>query len=132
MDHSRNTFRCNVFCKRLLKVMYLLNSFDILIYRRKSKIITRYYRGFLQEKLPKIRPGFSMRICTIFVRHVSSYTTLFRNKRFMLGSSKMLQYLPYFWNTKTHIVFFVFSFCAALFSPLMNALVYVKIDQGIH
>ena len=34
-------------------------------------------------------------------------------------------YLPYFWNTKTHS-FFRVSFCAALFFPLMNALVYVN------
>ena len=26
----------------------------------------------------------------------------------------------------------LFSFCATLFFPLMNALVYVDIDQGIH
>ena len=46
----------------------------------------------------------------------------------------MLQNLPYFWNMKienTHS-FFRFSFRATLFFPLMNALVYVNIDQGIH
>ena len=39
--------------------------------------------------------------------------TLFRNKRFILNlipSSKMLQNLPYFMNTKTQSCFFHFSF----------------------
>ena len=39
---------------------------------------------------------------------------------------EMLQNLPYFWNTKTHIVFFRFSFRATYFIlSLMNAQVYV-------
>ena len=41
------------------------------------------------------------------------------------SSSKMLQNLPYFWNTKNHIVFFIFHFVLLYFS-LMNALVYVE------
>ena len=41
-------------------------------------------------------------------------------------SSETLQNLPYFRNTKIHIVFFRFSFCATLFFPLMNALVQGK------
>ena len=41
--------------------------------------------------------------------------------------------LPYFWNTKTHVhCYFRFSFRATLFFPLMDVLVYVDIDQGIH
>ena len=43
----------------------------------------------------------------------------------------MLQNLPYFGNTKTHVVFFVFHFVLP-FPPLMNALVYGDIDQGIY
>ena len=39
----------------------------------------------------------------------------------MKCSSKMLQNLSYFWNTKTHVVLF----------SLMNAMVYVDIDRGI-
>ena len=41
----------------------------------------------------------------------------------MKCSSEMLQTLPYFWNTKTHVVFYDFS--------LLNALVYVDLDKGI-
>ena len=47
-------------------------------------------------------------------------------------SSKMLQILPYFWNTKTQIVFFRFSFRATFFFFIVEALVSVDIDQGIH
>ena len=50
----------------------------------------------------------------------------------MKSSSETLQNLPYFYHMKTHVVFFPFSFRATLFFPLMNALVYVDIDQGIH
>ena len=37
-----------------------------------------------------------------------------------------------FWEYKNPCSFFRFSFHATLFFPLMNALVYVDIDQGIH
>ena len=39
-------------------------------------------------------------------------------------SSKMNQNLPYYWNTKTHVVFFHFISCYFIFFP--------DIDQGIH
>ena len=42
--------------------------------------------------------------------------------------SEMLQNLPYFWNTKTHVVFFVFHFMLLYISP-NTCLVYVDIDQ---
>ena len=42
----------------------------------------------------------------------------------------MLQNLPYFWNKKIHVVFLFFISCN-FESYLMNALVYVDIDQGI-
>ena len=38
--------------------------------------------------------------------------------------------MPYFIHMKTQSCFFRFSFCVALFFPLINALVYVNIDQG--
>ena len=50
-----------------------------------------------------------------------------RSLRSTLCSSKTLRNLLCFMYKKTHVVF---SFRATLFSPLMNALVYV--DQGIH
>ena len=46
--------------------------------------------------------------------------------------SEMLQNLPYFIYTKTQSWFFHFSFCATLIFSLMNALVYVDINQAIH
>ena len=46
----------------------------------------------------------------------------------MNWSSETLQNLPYFWNTKTYIVFFVFHFVLLSFF-LMNALVCVEIDK---
>ena len=50
----------------------------------------------------------------------------------MKCSSKTLQNLLYFMYKKTHVVFFRFSFRAILYFCIMNALVYVNIDQGIH
>ena len=65
---------------------------------------------------------------TVYIQHHSSEI---RGLCLMKWHSVVLQNLPYFWNTKTHILLF-FSFRAALFLSLMNALVYVDIDQGIH
>ena len=45
-------------------------------------------------------------------------------------SSETLQNLLYFMYKKTHVVFFRFSFRATLYFYLMNALVYVDIDQS--
>ena len=50
----------------------------------------------------------------------------------MKCSSETLQNLLYLMYKKTHVVFFRFSFHATLCFYLMNALVYVDIDQGIH
>ena len=50
----------------------------------------------------------------------------------MKWPGKTLQNLPYFIYTKTQNCFFHFSLRAILFLLLMNALVYVDIDQGIH
>ena len=61
-----------------------------------------------------------------------SHRTERRGLCLMKSSSKMLQYLPYFIYTKTQSWFFHLSFCAALFFPLMNAKVYVEMDQAIH
>ena len=44
----------------------------------------------------------------------------------------MLQSLLYFMYQKTCVVFFCFSFRATLYFYLINALVYVDIDQDIH
>ena len=53
--------------------------------------------------------------------------------RLMKCFSEMLQNLSYFWNTQNpaHVVFF-FHFVLLYFFSLMNALVYVNIDLGIH
>ena len=48
------------------------------------------------------------------------------------SSNEMLQNLPYFIYMKAQSCFFRFSFRASLYFYLMNALVYVDIDQGIH
>ena len=48
----------------------------------------------------------------------------------MKWPSETLQNLPYFWNTKSQVVFFLIR--ATLSISLMNALVYVDIGQGIH
>ena len=55
----------------------------------------------------------------IFSRRQTNVVALFKNKRYMLdemgGSEIMLQILPYFWNMKTHVVFFVFHFMLLYF-----------------
>ena len=48
----------------------------------------------------------------------------------MKCSRETLQNFPYFLEYENPRMFFRFSFCATLFFPLMNALVYV--DQGGH
>ena len=60
------------------------------------------------------------------------HSSQFRSLCSMKSSSEMLQNLLYVIYKKTHVVFFHFSFCATLYFYLMNALVYVNIDQGIH
>ena len=60
----------------------------------------------------------------------SAYYTLYHSSEIrglclMKCSSQMLPNLPYFWNTKTHVVFFVFHFVLCTLFSLMNALVYV-------
>ena len=47
----------------------------------------------------------------------------------MKWPSKILQNLPCFYHRQTHVYFFI---SCTLFFPLMNAMVYVDIDQGIH
>ena len=56
-----------------------------------------------------------------------------RGLRWMKCSSETLQNLLYFMYNKTHVSsFFRFSFLATLYFYLINSLVYVDIDQGIH
>ena len=52
------------------------------------------------------------------------------DEKFQRNASKFAIF--YILYTKTQSCFFHFSFRATLFVPLMNALVYVDIDQGIH
>ena len=60
------------------------------------------------------------------------YSSQFQSLCLMKNSSETLQNLPYFWNMKSENQhsFFRFSFHATLLYSLMNALVYVDIDQG--
>ena len=73
------------------------------------------------------------RDCARWTYEVLLYS-LFRNKRFILdemtyrNDSKFAIFLEYE-NPLTHIVFFYFAY---FIFPLMNALGYVDIDQGIH
>ena len=58
---------------------------------------------------------------------IREHSSEIRGLCFLKFSSERLQNLLYFWNMKTHVVFF-FSFrTTILFSPLiMNALIYVE------
>ena len=46
---------------------------------------------------------------------VSVHSSKIRGLCLMKCSSEMLQNLPYFWNTKTHVVFFIFHFVLLYF-----------------
>ena len=63
---------------------------------------------------------------TVFYMHTSQFQTLGSTK----SSSKMFHIL--YTYKKTQSCFFRFSFRATLCFYLMNALVYVDIEQGIH
>ena len=54
-----------------------------------------------------------------------------RGSCLMKSSSETLQNLPYFIYLDENPKL-IFSFCTTLYFPLINALVYVDIDQGIH
>ena len=58
--------------------------------------------------------------------------TLFRNKRFALNLMPQRNALKFAILLEYENPHNYFSFCASLFFPLMNALVYIDIDQGIH
>ena len=70
--------------------------------------------------------------CSITGKIVRQYNkyTLFRNQGFMLD--EMIQNSPYFWNMKNLVVFFSFFISCYFIFSLMNELVYVDIDRGIH
>jgi hypothetical protein len=67
----------------------------------------------------------------LFLKHVGGRSSKMGGLRSAKCSSKMLQNLLYFVYKKTHVVFSFFISCNFAFS-LMNSLVYVDIDQGIH
>ena len=65
-------------------------------------------------------------------KKVSRHSSEIRGLFLMKCPSEMLQNLSYFWNMKTQIIFFIFHFILYFIFSLMNALVYVDIDQGTH
>ena len=67
-----------------------------------------------------------------FVLNVFFHSSQFQSLCLTKSSNETLQNLPYFIYTKTQSCFFRFSFRATLYFSLMNTLVYVDIDQGIH
>ena len=60
--------------------------------------------------------------------------SLFRNKEFLvnLKTERNASKFAMFMEKENPCSFFRFSFRATFIFPLMNALVYVDIDQGIH
>ena len=122
VHHSKTTLNPNIcrFIQEIIKSSCrksLISSTTCFIPTFKSPWKTHYWSSMLGILTNKHVP-----------------TTLFRNKRFMLdemtqwNASKFAIFLEY---EKPHS-FFPFLFCATLFFSLMNALVYVNIDQGIH
>ena len=70
-------------------------------------------------------------LCGVAPNEGTKHCAIFRGNFPHEGKALNIQNLPYFWNMKTHVGFFTFHFVLGYFS-LMNALVYIDIDQGIH
>ena len=75
---------------------------------------------------------FSYYIQTLFQK--GAFHTLFRKKRFLvnLKTERNASKFAMFMEKENPRSFFRFSFRATFIFPLMNALLYVDIDQGIH
>ena len=129
--------------KNYLKMSKLLNDEKLIVHRAAEKI----YKSMICFVC------FQLFICieTMFRHHIlvqiqgthsikqekkvfpywsfTIHSSEIRGLRSTKCSSETLQNLLYFMYKKTHVVFFRFSFRATLYFYLMNALVYVKIQQ---
>ena len=92
---------------------------------------TCYYL-FCEQSLRHERLIYLYRVC-IKSRYLY-YGPLLRKKGLYLMkcSSEMLQNLPHFLELRKPTSFFFFISCYFIFPLLINALVYVDINQGIH
>ena len=95
-------------------------------------IYNQDYSNFLNSEKIQIITLHHRHTRNAIICRVKVYSFQFKGLCLMKSSSETLQNLPYFIHTKTQSCFFHFSFRATLLFPLMNALVYVDIDQGIH
>ena len=109
----------------LLYILGMSPSFWFII--KAKSFSTRQFVTFKVGKLSLYVSNF------VLVKNSWYMIPLFRNKGFLvnLKPREMLQNLLCLWKKKTYIVFFLFHLKQLSF-PLMNALVYVDIDQGIH
>ena len=125
-------------CKRIKKrgislsigVGHFCNNFIVQFGRSESSLHTKC-NSIWNYIVPILYYNSSIHLLQFLINILS---TLFRNKRFMLD--EMFQ-----WNASKFAIlleyenpcsFFHFSFSETLYFYLMNTLVYVDIDQGIH
>ena len=132
--------------------MYYLKYYILIIYTKwlgpLALYITNDHRDGSQPKHVRVwvrverigsspRFGFLCGTCSSNVSLIEQWNSIFHSSQFQSlcstkSSIKALQNLPYFMHTNPQSCFFRFSFHATLFFSLMNALVYVNIDLGIH
>ena len=87
---------------------------SVYYFSRKKKVIL-YYSAKLMVKFLRKKLHFYSITCALFRKKRSSICL-------MKCSNKTLKNLPYFWNTKTQVVFFVFQISYTIYFPLMNML----------
>ena len=120
---------------RLLEMLLLLLSLAIISPGGK-KILP--FGPFSKDFLSPLSVNDDTKIIFLRGRDISSSNISFHSSEkrglcLMKSSSETLQNLPYFiYYMKTQSRFFHFSFHATLIFSLMNALVFVDIEQDIH
>ena len=97
------------------------------------------YSGYWEHHQPKLKQHLTRdtnRGIDSYPSHVKPmHSSEIRVLCLMKCSSETIQNLPYFWNMKNHVDFFIFHFILLYFFPNecpLRSLVYVNIDQGIH
>ena len=104
----------------------------MLFYYFKSKLGRYYEKSTCIHEENKYKYGLNVQIYVMHVVLSCNHSSEIRGLLSAKCSSETLQNLLYFMYKKNPRSFFRFSFRATLYFYLMNALVYVDIDQGTH
>ena len=106
-----NHFMLNIWSHLKKKIWHLMYKY-------------KYKQDTLTRKLKKLHWNAQNKCnaCLLIINfskhhHSCNHSSEIRGLCLTKSSSKTLQYFPYFWNAKTHVVFFVFHFVLLYFSP---------------